>query len=138
VVVEGDRTQMEEVRHELTLTKVDSAETQTLIKAESTLLDVGLPEPEPETAGTRTLAPFRDYGLPGDHRYTAPETRVPSEVILRTEEEYATKFGGTVHKAAPDAFRTHDDDEDPIVATFEDVLTDEEIAHILSGPSWGV
>jgi hypothetical protein len=39
-------------------------------------------------------------------------------------------MGGTLYTAHPEAYRTHKDDADPIVATFEDVLSAEEIAHI--------
>ena len=39
--------------------------------------------------------------------------------------------GGTIYAAHPEAYRTHADDTDPTVATFDGILTGEEIAHII-------
>ena len=39
--------------------------------------------------------------------------------------------GGTIYAAHPEAYRTHADDTDPTVATFDGILTEEEIAHII-------
>eukprot|EP01044_Picomonas_judraskeda_P010059 COSAG03_NODE_1270_length_4382_cov_7.711347_2_plen_173_part_00 len=40
-------------------------------------------------------------------------------------------MGGTLYTAHPEAFRTHEDDGDPIVATFDGMLDEAEIAHII-------
>jgi hypothetical protein len=90
------------------------------------------PEPEPESIYSEPT----DYGCEkysalnqGDHRYTPVHERVLSDTKLRTAAQYEAD-GGTLYTAGPDAFRTHLDDDDPIVVTFESVLTPEEIAHI--------
>ena len=45
-------------------------------------------EPEPEPERERALAtPPSMYGQPGDHRYTFPEDRIPSDVALKTAAE---------------------------------------------------
>ena len=68
--------------------------------------------------------------MPGDHRYTAVESRIPTEIVLRTTEHYA-EAGGVIHTAAGDPYRTHDDDEDPVVATFAELLSPEEMNHVV-------
>jgi len=90
-------------------------------------------QPEPEcsaSGGDDDTEPWpRFYGQPGDHKYTAPAGRVHSATPLRTAKDYEA-MGGTLHTASSDAYRTHKEDADPIVATFENVLSTEEIAHI--------
>ena len=51
--------------------------------------------------------------------------RVPSVTKLRTSEEYLERSGELV--TAPDhAHRTHEADPDPVVATFDALITAEE------------
>jgi hypothetical protein len=75
-----------------------------------------------------------------DHPYTPPCDRVPIDVVLRTAAEY-TERGGSVLTAADAAspapsaagppFRTCAQDTDPIVATFESIITPEEAMHLI-------
>ena len=65
-----------------------------------------------------------------DHPYTAPDERVPIPTKLRTAEEYIAS-GGDIVNAGEDAFRTHASDPDPVVATFSQIITDEECAEII-------
>eukprot|EP01050_Picozoa_sp_SAG11_P005083 SAG11_NODE_343_length_10455_cov_7.072036_8_plen_129_part_00 len=93
------------------------------------------PEPEPEAAHPTqqemVMPRVEDYGLPKDHPYTPPELRVASELALRSEEDYA-KLGGKLWRAGAECFRTYAGDTDPIVASFDDVLTEEEVEMIVS------
>ena len=91
------------------------------------------PEPEPAASIYEPVETYgvNDYGplLSGDHRYTPPHGRLPSSCALRTAQEYA-ELGGVAWVAGADAFRTHDEDEDPVVCTFDNLLTSEECQHI--------
>ena len=97
------------------------------------------PEPEPQQSPCNTLeingkqftAPS-NYGQPGDHRYTFPDDRLPLDaaLILKTRDDYAAA-GATLYKAHAEAYRTHADDTDPIVCTFDNVLTPDDIAHVI-------
>ena len=74
---------------------------------------------------TITGSPCADYGAPADHLYCPPMLRGPSSTVLRTAEEYIERSGELV--LAPDhAHRTHSDDPDPIVATFANLISEEE------------
>ena len=89
----------------------------------------GSSEPEPEREPPQ-FKPPNMHGQPGDHRYTFPDERIPSDATLKTAAEYEAA-GATLHTAHPEAYRTHEDDPDPIVATFDGILDEAEIAHII-------
>ena len=76
-------------------------------------------------------APCQDYGAPADHLYCPPSLRVPSSTVLRTAEEYKQRGGHLV--TAPDhAHRTHPEDVDPLVATFDLLVSTEEAEAIVA------
>ena len=51
--------------------------------------------------------------------------RVPSSTVLRTAEEYVERSGELV-QAPEHAHRTHAEDDDPVVATFDNLISAEE------------
>ena len=115
-------------------------------------------EPIPEMDAAPRSEPTMDYGLPKDHPYTPPEERQKTSLArpLRTADYYANYAGGVLH-AAPRAnvsdddaimtrrahpngpkrgwpegvFRTHTADPDPIVATFDDFLSQEDAHRVI-------
>eukprot|EP00656_Telonema_subtile_P019153 TRINITY_DN20433_c0_g1_i1.p1 TRINITY_DN20433_c0_g1~~TRINITY_DN20433_c0_g1_i1.p1 ORF type:complete len:283 (+),score=36.32 TRINITY_DN20433_c0_g1_i1:131-979(+) len=84
-----------------------------------------------ECCASKGAAPSpQDYGLPLDHPFCPPNHRAPCDVQLRTAKEYEA-LGGCVRVAAPDAFRTAEE-PDPVVATFEDIISHEDCLEIIN------
>ena len=59
--------------------------------------------------------------------------RVPSSTVMRTAEEYIERSGELV-LAPAHAHRTHADDADPLIVTFDNLISEEEAKVCATGP----
>ena len=76
-------------------------------------------------------AEVQDYGLPKDHPFTQPGDRIPIPMKLKSADNYKSA-GGQLVTAPEDCYRTCASDPDPVVATFDGVISPEECAAVIA------
>ena len=76
-------------------------------------------------------AEVQDYGLPKDHPFTQPGDRIPIPMKLKSADDYKSA-GGQLVAAPEDCYRTCASDPDPVVATFDGVISPEECAAVIA------